>query len=234
VQGEQLPPERIAVINRGDGQLEWSVHCEHEWVTLERDEYGLRLYLRPEHTRANRANIHIRDDHTGDIKTVRVIVRFAPSTASSSLIVDRRELDQVPISVARVEPTLVAEAQAFRSVPSAPSGPSWRWKLLQSLWLLSTLLIGLTTWVGFLYVGLRAKQRKWLWASLAYGVAATIIFTFFTLAPNDPDGAADSTSWQANVGGTVALISWIGGVIHGLIVNVEWLKRREARSGLPT
>jgi hypothetical protein len=43
-------------------------------VTLTRDERGLLLHLRPG-AGTNRANVHVRDDRTGMVKTVRLVVR---------------------------------------------------------------------------------------------------------------------------------------------------------------
>lgn len=81
--GEVLPPERVAVVNRGGGQLRWSADCTADWVTLVREEHGLVLHLRPG-PGTNRANVHVRDDRTRMVKTVRLVVRATDSAASAS------------------------------------------------------------------------------------------------------------------------------------------------------
>jgi hypothetical protein len=80
---EELPPERVAVVNRGGGQLSWSAECTAGWVTLVAEEHGLVLHLRPG-PGTNRANVHVRDDRTGMVKTVRLVVRTTESVASPS------------------------------------------------------------------------------------------------------------------------------------------------------
>jgi hypothetical protein len=72
--GEELPPERIAVINRGGGELRWTAECMESWVRLERHDDGLVLHLRPR-VGVNRANVHVRETRTGMMKTVRIVVR---------------------------------------------------------------------------------------------------------------------------------------------------------------
>ena len=58
--GEVLPPERIAVINRGGGTLEWTVESSADWVDAVADETGVVLHLRPP-PGPNRANVYVRD-----------------------------------------------------------------------------------------------------------------------------------------------------------------------------
>jgi len=78
---EELPPERVAVVNRGGGELRWSAECSADWVTLVRDEHGLLLHLRPGRG-TNRANVHVRDDLTGMVRTVRLVVRTTESASA--------------------------------------------------------------------------------------------------------------------------------------------------------
>jgi hypothetical protein len=96
---EDLPPERIAVVNRGGGDLRWSAECAAGWVTLVRDDYGLLLHLRPG-PGTNRANVHVRDDRTGMVKTVRLVVR-APAVREPAPA--RRE-PSMPVSTPEPQP----------------------------------------------------------------------------------------------------------------------------------
>jgi hypothetical protein len=75
---EVLPPERIAVINRGGGTLEWTVESSAGWVEAVAEATGVVLHLRPP-PGPNRANVYVRDRLTGELKTIRVSVRVRPA-----------------------------------------------------------------------------------------------------------------------------------------------------------
>lgn len=72
-----LPPERLAIVNRGGGTLDWSAESSVDWARVERSGNDLVVHLRP-HTGPNRANIYVRDALTGAITTVRMSVRVRP------------------------------------------------------------------------------------------------------------------------------------------------------------
>lgn len=100
--------------------------------------------------------------------------------------------------------------------------PDWRRR--NSMWLLpSVACCGLLTWVSFLYIGIAAKKRAWLVSSAAYGVAAVAFFVLLGTAPSGPPGEPSPPSWQSSVGTTVMLLLWLGGAIHGLVINRQWL-----------
>jgi hypothetical protein len=79
---ETLPPERILVINRGGGTLDWTVQSSADWAEALPGETGVELRLHPA-VGPNRANIYITDTKTGLLKTVRVRVRVRPAAAPS-------------------------------------------------------------------------------------------------------------------------------------------------------
>jgi hypothetical protein len=70
---EHLPPERIAVINRGGGTLDWTAESTARWVepVVEGSAVVLHLHPRPG---PNRANVYVREAG-GALKTIRVSVR---------------------------------------------------------------------------------------------------------------------------------------------------------------
>jgi hypothetical protein len=70
---EDLPPERIAVINRGGGTLDWVAESSADWVQPVAEGSAVVLHLRPR-PGPNRANVYVRDA-SGALKTVRVSVR---------------------------------------------------------------------------------------------------------------------------------------------------------------
>lgn len=115
-----LPPERLAVVNRGGGALDWSVESSVDWVRAERVGNDLVVHLRP-NPGPNRANVYVRDALTGAITTVRISVRMRPSAQAESGVVDREADHRRSAAVAptRMEPedanpVLLAEQPASR------------------------------------------------------------------------------------------------------------------------
>lgn len=145
----------------------------------------------------------------------------APGSATIGEQARSAEIRPPPAST----PPVPAKAKA--SPLWVPPVSNWRWTLRDSLWLLCTLPVGFTTWAGFLYVGRRAKHRIWTWTGAAYGVLAAGLLAFILLAiPKEADGKVDIDTWQNNVAPAATFVLWLGGIAHGLIVNIEWLKRR--------
>jgi hypothetical protein len=110
----------------------------------------------------------------------------------------------------------------------------WRPRLGQSAWVLAALPFGLTTWAGFLYVGLRARRPSWLWTAGAYGVGAVLVVVLAVTSPTDADGQADMGAWQSQVGVTMLVVLWFGGLAHALVVNRSYLRGLDRRSPPPT
>jgi hypothetical protein len=70
---EPLAPERLTVINRGGGSLDWRATCAAPWVTLEQDSSGVTLHLQPQ-LGPNAADVVVHDAATGASKSVSVSV----------------------------------------------------------------------------------------------------------------------------------------------------------------
>lgn len=117
--------------------------------------------------------------------------------------------------------------------PRRELASGWWWKLRHSAWLLSTLFVGLTTWGGFLYIGKRAGRRDWCWFAALYGLGAVVMVTLMVLAPEDAEGNVDSRAWQDDVGAALMAVLWIGGIVHGFIVNGAWLRWRATSRDQP-
>jgi len=84
-------------------------------------------------------------------------------------------------------------------------------------WLLLCLPVGLTTFAAFLYIGIRARRRRWLvWAGV---YAATLAGWLVLDAPANPGNAAQG------VGAALALVTWIGGGVHALVVSNDAVRR---------
>jgi uncharacterized caspase-like protein len=71
---EELPPERVTVVNRGGGSLHWTVDTSCPWVRAEVTDYGAELHLRPP-AGATRASVYFGDPVSGAQKTVRLKLR---------------------------------------------------------------------------------------------------------------------------------------------------------------
>jgi hypothetical protein len=96
-----------------------------------------------------------------------------------------------------------------------------RWA--KSLWLISTLPFGVTTWAGFLYIGAVGRKAKWLAAAAGYLAIAAAVLALHAQAPKDALGDTITGTWQSTVSILGLLFLWVGGITHGLIANREWL-----------
>ena len=84
-------------------------------------------------------------------------------------------------------------------------------------WLLLTIPVGLTTWAAFLYIGIRARRRRWLaWA----GVYLAAVAVWLVLDSPDRPG-----STAQGIAAAVALATWIGGGVHALVVSNDAVRR---------
>jgi len=107
------------------------------------------------------------------------------------------------------------------------------WRRRNSMWLLPTLVCcGVLTWASFLYVGVRAKRPAWLAAAAAYGVATATYFVLVDTAPRAADGTSITPGGQSTFGTIFFLAVWIGGSIHALIINSQWLSFLASPKGL--
>lgn len=80
---EQLGPERVAVVNRGGGRLDWVATTDDDWLSVSRDGDDVRIELHPR-PGSNRGAVHVRDRGPGGGKTIRVQVHVQQSTAAQS------------------------------------------------------------------------------------------------------------------------------------------------------
>lgn len=135
---EPLQPERIAVINRGGGSLDWTVETSADWVSVVADDVGVLLHLRPV-PGPNRANVYVRDTRTRAMKTIRVIVRVrTPRTPPVELSPSAQEPstsgkppplskppkpDEPPVSTAEPCGLPTSDEPAVRTMPRADLAP---------------------------------------------------------------------------------------------------------------
>lgn len=92
-----------------------------------------------------------------------------------------------------------------------------RSRFREKVWLLLCLPLGLTTWAAFLYIGIRARRRRWLaWAGV---YAATLAGWVVLDTPDHPSSIAQG------VGAVLWLATWIGGGVHALVVSNDAVRR---------
>ena len=90
----------------------------------------------------------------------------------------------------------------------------WLWR---KGWLLLTLPLGFTTWAAFLYIGIRARRRRWLaWAGLYVGL---VVGSGILDAPRHPSATAKA------VAAILLLLCWVGGGIHALAISNDAERR---------
>jgi len=104
------------------------------------------------------------------------------------------------------------------AVPGAGTHAARRASRLRGkAWLLLCLPFGLTTFAAFLYIGIRAHRPRWLVWSGVY--AATLAGWLVLDTPAKPGNTAQG------VAVVLALITWIGGGVHALVISNDAVRR---------
>ena len=89
----QIPQRHFDhVVNRGQGELNWTVTTEAGWIELEPQAGFLRLTMRPR-PGVNRANVLVRDRGRGGSRTLRVSVRVRSQSTAPKLALSEQEVD---------------------------------------------------------------------------------------------------------------------------------------------
>ncbi|HYZ52190.1 MAG TPA: helix-hairpin-helix domain-containing protein [Streptosporangiaceae bacterium] len=89
-------------------------------------------------------------------------------------------------------------------------------------WLLLAIPLGFTTWAAFLYIGVRARRPVWLaWAA----VYAATLAGYATL-----DTPAHPSNTAQGIAAVLAMVTWIGGGIHAMLVSNDAVRRIQART----
>ncbi len=90
------------------------------------------------------------------------------------------------------------------------------------MWIGWTFTLGFLNWAAFVYIGIRAKQRKWLiWGGL-YSIP-------FLVVMSTPVAETDS-GWIGDLWIGVFLIAWVVSIVHAFIIRREYLQRLETLS----
>jgi DNA uptake protein ComE-like DNA-binding protein len=89
-------------------------------------------------------------------------------------------------------------------------------------WLLLAIPLGFTTWAAFLYIGVRARRLVWLaWAA----VYAATLAGYATL-----DNPVHPSSTAEGIAAALAIVTWIGGGTHAILVSNDAVRRIQART----
>ncbi|MBA2694212.1 MAG: hypothetical protein H0U65_17240 [Rubrobacter sp.] len=107
------------------------------------------------------------------------------------------------------------------SVSVTSRGKKWEWR--HSLWMLWTLTFGLSSWIAFLYIGIRAGRVRWiLWGVLYFAV-------FLLFAVSEPIFGQQSEITEALTG--LLIVSGIASIVHAFSVRSDYLMGFENRLG---
>jgi hypothetical protein len=97
----------------------------------------------------------------------------------------------------------------YASSESTSRLASGKWRVRHSAWLLAPILgLGLLSFVGFVYVALRVRNRRF-WVACAVGCIGSVL------------------SWISN---DIAIIVWIGLIVYGFVLNRDYLRWRASRT----
>lgn len=102
-------------------------------------------------------------------------------------------------------------------------GQRWR-RRSDRYWSLAALCgFGLTTWAGFLYIGVRSGRRAWQVAAGLYAVVA-VALAYLAVTRSDLPVLVE---WL------LLLVLWAGGSVHAVIAHRRWLAWLAASSSPP-
>lgn len=94
-----------------------------------------------------------------------------------------------------------------------------KWRLRHSAWLLAPILgLGVFGCIGFVYIAVRTRNRRlWKIAAIYSGVSVLLAVSLSTVS---------AASAMNSINGLLVIALWIGGTIHAVILNREYLTWR--------
>jgi hypothetical protein len=95
-----------------------------------------------------------------------------------------------------------------------------RWEILHSWWIVLTFTLGFFNWVAFLYIGFRAKQRKWILWGLFYSISFVMMILF--------DSQGRLPTWLQNLMFFLIVGLGIISILRAFLVRRGYLVRLEA------
>jgi len=98
------------------------------------------------------------------------------------------------------------------------------WRLRHGAWMLTCFLsVGLLTWVAYLWIGVRAKNGRWLLFSGLWFLA----FLTWAVGTSFIDTGTKEAPIKSPAGDALALflfVGYIGGIVHVVVTNRSWLR----------
>lgn len=111
-----------------------------------------------------------------------------------------------------------------RKPPGRSVSTSNRVLVHPNLWLMLVAVgLGFTTWIFFLYIGIRAQRRSWL----AWAAVYSALFALWVVM----DNALPNSSIATDIGAVAALLAWIGGVVHVAAIRGKAARRIRPSDG---
>ncbi|MEN6292689.1 MAG: helix-hairpin-helix domain-containing protein [Methanobacterium sp.] len=108
------------------------------------------------------------------------------------------------------------------------------WEIINSWWILLTLPFGFSSWVAFLYIGLTAKERKWI----LWGAVYSLTFVMNMVIGSDPKLEyfilVPENSWVITLRDCTLFILWPVSIIHAFYIRNDYLRKLESVKRLKT
>ena len=100
------------------------------------------------------------------------------------------------------------------------------WRLRNSAWVLFSILsVGYLNWAGFLFVGMKSRNKTWLIWAAGFGVIAIGLFVA-TGSINVGTKTAPIHSLAGDILEWTMFANWVGGAVYSFVVNRKWLMWR--------
>lgn len=125
------------------------------------------------------------------------------------------------------------------SFPNASAAPSTlladkKWRRRHSAWLLAPILgCGLLSFVGFLYIAVRAQTKKLWFGAAISGVGSAVVWLVMALSGDLKDTSGTAASGDTSVADTssgwgsgVALAIWAALLVYAILLNRDYLRWR--------
>lgn len=101
-----------------------------------------------------------------------------------------------------------------------------RWRMRHSAWLLAVILgVGLLSFVGFVYIALRVRTKKF-WIAMVGACAGSALTWIVTSATEPSTAESQASGWP----GAITIAVWASSIVYGVIINRDYLRWRATRT----
>ena len=98
-----------------------------------------------------------------------------------------------------------------------------KWEVRNSLWIILAFIPIITSWIAFLYIGIKTKRYRWIFWGIVYFF---IMVLFLGVMISDPKSPVASMPILSSVI-LIGFISYIVGVVYASNIRKEYLIRLE-------